>query len=100
MFFSFYILFSYCFEPKCTSSFSGDLWSSVNSFNCDGDALLTISSQTITLDKWCDIGSWNKHVTGTLKIQGIGKVIVEGGFKITGWTSDSENPNILKTTVE
>lgn len=99
MMFLFFIFSCYCFNPVCTKSFSGDLWSTVNNFYCDGDALITINSQTISKDRWTNIGSWNRHVTGTLKIQGIGKVIVDGGFKITGWTQDSQNPNILKTTI-
>ena len=100
MIFSFLLIPCISFEPKCTANFGWDLWGFLSSLNCDGDALLTIPSQVITSDKWTNIGNVNNYFKGTLKIKGEGKVIVEGGFKITGWTKDIQNPNILKTTID
>lgn len=100
MFLSYLIISCLSFNPICNAKFGWDLWGSVSDLYCDGDALLTIDSQVITRDKWTNIGSWNNHVKGTLKIQGNGKVIVEGGFRINGWTQDSQNPHILKTKVD
>jgi parallel beta-helix repeat protein len=79
----------------------GNLWAALQGVRGQNNPVIDIEPGTYSADQWANIGSWATSYSGTLTIQGKngGNVIVDGGFKITGWTQDSTNPKILKTTI-
>lgn len=91
------------FSPKVTKVMGNydNLWSVLSSISTDGDALIKVQEGVYRADQWANIGSWVCKVKGTLKIQGEGNVVIDGGFRVdnNGWTRDERNPNILKTKV-
>ena len=79
----------------------GNLWSALQSVRGQNNPVIEIEPGTYSADQWANIGTWATSYSGTLtiKAKNNGNVIVDGGFKISGWTQDPSNPKILKTTI-